>query len=302
MPIFDTPEPITVTFELAVTNVLVTATDRATTTVTVRPHRADRDVDLRAVEQTQVTFANGHLSISQPKGWRTFTPLGGHGEVDIDVELPIGSRIRGESSVGSFEAMGQLAGCTFTTTAGDLTVDDVETASLRTTAGSIDVGRLGGESDVTTSAGSIRIGQIDGTARVKNSTGSTTIGRADGELHVQGAYGSIAIERTSDTVEVKTAYGDLRIDEVVRGAVRMESSYGELQVGIREGTAVWLDAQSTMGRVRNSLQPDEGPDGSDDTADVYARTSFGNIVVRRTSASAARSHTAEAPSEDTPAE
>jgi hypothetical protein len=297
MPLFDTPEPITVTFDLAVANVLVTATDRADTRVDLRPHRADREVDLIASGQTQVSFVDGHLRITQPKGWRSLTPLGGHGEVDVEVGLPAGSILRGDSSVGSFEAIGLIAACTFTTTAGDLTLDDVETASLRTTAGSIDVGRLGGGSDVTTSAGTIRIGQIDGSARVKNSTGNTTIGRAEGELYVQGAYGSIAIERTTDRVEVKTAYGDLRIDEVVRGSVRMESSYGELQVGIREGTAVWLDAQSTMGRVRNALQPDEGPRATDDTADIYARTSFGSIVVRRTSAAAAG-----APREGTPAE
>jgi hypothetical protein len=278
----------------------VTATERGTATVDVRPHRPDRESDARAVHQTQVAFVDGNLTIVQPKDWRSFSPLGGLGEVDIDVEIPLGSRIRGASTVGSFEVMGLISACTFTTTAGDLTIDDVETASVRTTAGSIDIGRLGGNSDVTTSAGSVRIGQIDGSARIKNSTGNTTIGRADGELVVQGAYGSIVIERTSDTVEVKTAYGNLRIDEVIRGSVRMESSYGELQVGIRVGTAVWLDAQSSMGRVKNSLQADPGPEGSDDTAEIYARTSFGNIVVRR--ATAAREHATGMPTSDTPAE
>jgi hypothetical protein len=56
---------------------------------------------------------------------------------------------------------------------------------------------------------------------------------------------------------------------------------GELEVGIREGTAALLDVRSQYGNVRNFLTASDGPKASDQTVEVRARTSYGDIVIRR---------------------
>jgi len=98
---------------------------------------------------------------------------------------------------------------------------------------------------------------------------------------VKGAYGSIAVDRALASVIVKTAHGNVRIDEVVGGSIQLESSYGQLEVGIREGTAVWLDVATQHGTVLNSLGAHDGPGTSEKTVEVRARSAWGDIVIRR---------------------
>ena len=92
---------------------------------------------------------------------------------------------------------------------------------------------------------------------------------------VAAAAGALA------AVAAKTANGAVRIGEVVHGSIELATSYGELEIGIREGTAALLDVRSQFGGVRNSLTASERPEPSDQTVEVRARTSFGDIVIRR---------------------
>ena len=48
--------------------------------------------------------------------------------------------------------------------------------------------------------------------------------------------------------------------EVVRGSVVLETKIGDLEVGIREGTAAWLDVSSRHGRVHNALETTDSPE------------------------------------------
>jgi hypothetical protein len=54
-------------------------------------------------------------------------------------------------------------------------------------------------------------------------------------------------------------------------------------VRIREGTAAWLDASAGVGQVHNALESADAPEPSAETVEVRARTSFGDIVIRRAS-------------------
>ena len=53
----------------------------------------------------------------------------------------------------------------------------------------------------------------------------------------------------------------MRLGEVVRGSVVLETKLGDLEVGIREGTAAWLDVNSQFGRVHNALEAADAPRG-----------------------------------------
>jgi hypothetical protein len=73
----------------------------------------------------------------------------------------------------------------------------------------------------------------------------------------------------------------VRLGEVVRGSVVLETKIGDLEVGIREGTAAWLDVSSHVGRIHNTLDAVEAPETSAETVEVRARTSVGEVVIRR---------------------
>jgi len=116
---------------------------------------------------------------------------------------------------------------------------------------------------------------------IKSSNGDTWIGVAGGDLRVNAANGSIAVDLAQATVGAKSANGDVRLGEVVRGSVVLETRLGDLEVGIREGTAAWLDVRSTAGKVHNALEAADAPQPSTETVEVRARTTVGNVVIRR---------------------
>ena len=127
----------------------------------------------------------------------------------------------------------------------------------------------------------MRLRELDGGAVIKNSNGDTWVGVASGDLRVNAANGSIAVDLAQASVVAKSANGDVRLGEVVRGSVVLETAIGDLEVGIREGTAAWLDVSSRVGRVHNALDAADAPEPSAETVEVRARTSVGDIVIRR---------------------
>jgi DUF4097 and DUF4098 domain-containing protein YvlB len=283
MPTFETPQPISVTVDIVVGDIRIMASDRKDTVVSVSPHDASRPSDVKAAEQTQVDFSQGRLLIRMPKTWKLYTPFGGRESIEVAIEVPWGSSVEAESAVGDLRADGRLGECSFSTGVGNVRLDETGAVHLNTSAGNVTVDRVGGRAEITGS-GQIRVRHIEGSAVVKNLNGVTWLGEVKGDLRCNSANGDITVDRALGAVAAKTANGAVRIGEVVRGSVDLGTSYGELEVGIREGTAAMLDVRSSYGSVRNSLTASDGPGPSDQTVEVRARTSFGDIVIRRSAA------------------
>jgi DUF4097 and DUF4098 domain-containing protein YvlB len=280
MPTFETLEPISVTIALVVGDLRITATDRSDTVVVVSPSDASKESDVKAAEQTRVEYSEGRLLIRAPKSWKHYSPFSGREAIDVAIELPAGSRVEGETAVGDFRCDGRLGECRFTTGVGNIRLDEAGPVQLITSAGSVTVDRVVGRAEVTGS-GQVRIAEVDGPAVIKNLNGVTWVGEVKGDIRCNAANGDITIDRALGAVAAKTANGAVRIGEVVRGSVELGTAYGELEVGIREGSAALLDVRSQFGSVRNSLTASDGPAPSDQTVEVRARTSFGDIVIRR---------------------
>ncbi|RMB82449.1 DUF4097 family beta strand repeat-containing protein [Streptomyces shenzhenensis] len=280
MPSFDTPEPISVTAHVSAGSIRFTAGDRRDTVVAVQPRDPKKDQDVRTADQTEVTYASGALTVRTPKP----NLFGRTGTVDVTVELPTGSRVDMTGSWAQVLGEGRLGEVRVKTSSGDVRLDTTGPLTLTASHGSITVERIEGAAEITTSSGSLRVGLVDGPAVLKNSHGTTTVGAATGELRVSGANGDIDIARAEDSVTATTAHGTLRAGEVARGTVQLETSYGAIEIGIRAGTAAWLDVGSGSGQVRNTLTASGTPEETEDTVKVRARTRHGNIDVRRAKA------------------
>jgi hypothetical protein len=277
MPTFDTPEPISTTAHVGAGSIRFTAEDRTDTVVEVLPRDPKKDKDVRAAEQTEVTYTSGVLTVRTKQRYL----VGPTGSVDVTVELPTGSRVDMTGAWAQVLGEGRLGEVRVKTSSGDVRLDTTGPLQLTASHGSITVDRIEGMAEISTSSGSLRVGTVDGPAVLKNSHGTTTVGAATGDLRVSGANGDIDIARAEGSVAATTAHGTLRVAEVARGTVQLETSYGTIEVGIREGTAAWLDVSSDRGQVRNTLTASEAPEKTEDTVEVRARTRYGNIDVRR---------------------
>ncbi|ANP50062.1 DUF4097 and DUF4098 domain-containing protein YvlB [Streptomyces griseochromogenes] len=280
MPSFDTPEPISATVHVEAGSIQFTAGDRLDTVVEVRPHEPGKDQDLRTAKQTEVTYANGVLTVKTPKA----SLFGRTGIIDVMIELPTGSRIDMTGGAAQVLAEGQFGEVRVRTSAGEVRLGTTGPLHATTPNGSISVDRVEGRAEITTSTGSLRVGLVDGPAVLKNSHGATTVDAAIGELRASSVHGDIVIRRAEASVTATTTNGAVRLGEVASGTVQLETSYGGIEVGVREGTAAWLDVSSGFGQVRNALTVSEAPKKTEDTVEVIARTQHGNIDILRAAA------------------
>ena len=279
MPTFDTPRPISVSIVLPAGGIRLTGSDRTTTVVDVQPSDPSDEADVKAAQLTHVEYANERLIVKAPKqGFR----LGRRGgSIDLTIELPAGSHVDGTAGAADIDCDGRLGDCRLRTGLGRIHVDRAGTLSAKTGSGDIDVEHAAGHTDIATSSGNVRVRELDHTGVVKSANGDAWVGTAAGDLRVGTANGSIAVDCARTSVGAKTAKGDVRLGEVVRGSVVLETHMGDLEVGIREGTAAWLDVSALAGRVRNDLDAAEAPDASAPKVEVSARTTLGDVTIRR---------------------
>ena len=281
MPTFDTPDPISVTLEIGVGDIRITASDRSDTVVEVRPSDGARKADVDVAEQTRVELAAGRLLIRAPRGWRYFGPWGGSGSIDVEIALPAGSHVSADAGMGPVHTLGRLGECRCKTGFGDVAIEHATTIRLHSGGGDISVDRAEGFGEVSTGTGTVRIGEVDGGAAIRNSNGATWVGVTGGDLRVKAANGAIDVDHALASVDARSANGGVRVAEVVHGRVVAETAAGRVEIGVREGVAAYLDLDTKYGSVRNDLDAVAGPEPDAETVEVRARTGFGDIVIHR---------------------
>lgn len=279
MPVFSTPGPISATIDLRIGDITIIASDRTDTVVDIRPGRRAWSNSQHVVDQIRVEFSQGRLLVQDP---RQVMFIGRNTAVDVTIELPIGSAIHAQSALGDLSSTGLVGDSVFTTSAGNITLDQTGALRAVTSKGDISVNVVQRDASIRTSAGTLRLGVAYETATLKSSSGSVFVGEALGDLRVKSANGAIHIERAQASVDAKTSRGEIRVGEVSRGIASVHTAAGSLSVGIREGSAAWVDATTSLGSVNNSLTPQAAaPTG--DSVEVHARTSTGNISIHRSS-------------------
>jgi DUF4097 and DUF4098 domain-containing protein YvlB len=191
---FATPAPIAAVLDIPAGLVQFIAADRTDTAVEVRPSNTAKSRDVKAAEQTAVSFADGVLQI---KG-RTGT-LGPSGSVEITVQLPAGSRVEAKAASAEFRGVGRLGDIAFEAAQSDIKIDEAASVHLTTQAGDVFVGRLTGSAEISTQKGDIEVAVAAGLSAALDA--GTTYGRI---------HNALKNNDTPDlTIRATTAYGDI---------------------------------------------------------------------------------------------
>lgn len=281
MNTFRTPVPITAVIDVSAGDITIVASDRTDTVVRVEPTDAHKPADVKAADQSTVDFADGTLTVKSSKQWTLQSIFGNSGSIDVVVELPTASRVDGTLSLGSFRGRGSLGDCKLKTSLGGVSLEQADSVDIDTSMGDVTVRHASGRADVTTGTGAIRLGTVDGVGVIRNSNGDTVIDVASDDIRVNAANGTITIGTARGDLHAKSANGGIRVADVVEGSVVLETAMGELEVGVHEGTAAWLDAHTQFGRVDSALDASDGPDSSGKVVEIRGRTAMGDIVVHR---------------------
>jgi len=285
---FATPSAISVTLDLYVAEVRFAVSDRADTIVEVSPTDPNKAADVKAAENTRVAYDEGTraLSVVSRKPRNRFMNFSSKRpeSINLVIQLPTDSDVRGEADLGDFQADGVLGTVELKTDLGSLRFAETGPLSLRYGVGTINVDGVSGSAAVHTGSGDIRIGAVDGTAEISNSNGKVRLGVVTGSANVKASNGSVFVERALSDLTAASSNGEVQVGEVVRGRVEVTSKNGSVEVGVREGSAAWLELNTVVGRVYNELSSADAPEAGDpaDKVEVHADTKLGDVTVRRT--------------------
>ncbi len=247
MPAFDTPGPIAATVVVAGARVRVTASDRTSTVVLVEPIDQASQKDVKVASKTRVGFAGGQLSV-------TTTASGDkNGSVAITIDLPAGSSLVAYLAHSSVHADGSLGECELHMASGRVELDRISALHASITGGEVTIGHIAERASIDGAAFALRISEVQDTVKLSSSGGQTWIGHASADLDLSSGHGGFDIDRADGSVTATTGNGAIRIGRLTRGQAELLNRSGNIQVGISEGTAARVDAESKRGSVRNSV-------------------------------------------------
>lgn len=215
---FDTTAPINAVLDIPAGRVQFIAADRTDTTVDVRPANAAKNRDVKAAEQTTVSYADGVLRIQAPEPANKLLGTGS-GSVEVTVQLPAGSSVEGRTAAAELRVVGRLGDVAFEGAYRQIKIDEAASLRLTATDGDVEIGRLTGPGAISTDRGGIRVAEAAG-------RGTLVLRTLDGDITVGAAAG------VSAALDAGTSYGRvsnaLRNDGTTELDIRATTTRGDI--------------------------------------------------------------------------
>lgn len=277
---FDTPGEVRLDIRLGAGEIRLESAAGSETTVTLEPLRDD-DATRAAIEDARIDLrerGNGQEVLVEVRG-RQFR----NAEVSVEIRCPEGADVKAKTGSAGIEGHGRFGSLDAQSGSGDVQFGELSgDAKVDAASGDVQLGEVGGGLRVNTASGDVQVGQVGGQAKVNSASGDVQLGEARGQLDVNSASGDVQVREAGSSVGVNTASGDQTVGSVSQGKVALKSASGDLKIGIREGSALWVDARSRSGEVRSELPvSDAPPEGDAPHIELRATTMSGDIEIAR---------------------
>jgi DUF4097 and DUF4098 domain-containing protein YvlB len=275
---FQTPGPVRLDVRLGSGEVRLETSDTAETTVTLEPLR-DNDASVAAVQEARVEQRGDEILVDVRDRRRGFRGA----DVLVEIHCPEESSVRAKTGSADIEGRGRFGSVEVESGSGDVQFSDVSgDAEINAASGDVQIARIGGQARINTASGDVQLASVGGEARVNSASGDVQIRETGNRLEVNTASGDVLVGKALSSVNANSASGDQTIGSVSQGKVDLKSASGDLKIGIREGSTLWVDARSRSGEVRSELPvSDLPPEGDAPHVELRANTMSGDITVVR---------------------
>ena len=267
---FETPGPLALRVEIPSGEVEISAGPGTETILDLEglDEESSRMLDDVRVELREAR-GGGHELIVEAKGrkgWGSILSFGRTG-YRVQISCPEGARTTVRTRSADVRGRGRLGPV------------DVESASGDVTFAGVD-----GDAVVKTASGDIELGSVEGRATAHSASGEVEIGTARGPVAVNSVSGDVVVRDAHADVTANSVSGDQRLDAVVEGVVKAQSVSGDVVIGVRRGSRVYLDCNTLSGETSSELEltgdaGDEGP-----LVELRAKTVSGDISIVRAAA------------------
>lgn len=222
---FGTPEPPKLRVGLASGRVEIETAETVETVVEVEALRGDLD-DLRVEQRGR------EIVIEHRKRFRL-----GRDEFDVRIRTPHGADAELDIASADVRAHGRLGSVEVNTASGDVEIERADgDVRIRSASGDVEVASVGGRADVNSASGDVALKSIGGDVSVRTASGDVVVGAAGAGMSIY------------------TASGDQTIGSVAEGSVDLKSASGDVQIGIKQGSRLWIDARSMSGDTSSELE------------------------------------------------
>jgi DUF4097 and DUF4098 domain-containing protein YvlB len=217
----------------------------------------------------------GHEVIVEVPSSRSafFISFGRGPDFRLRVTCPPGAELNAETKSADVEARGEY---------GDVVV--------RTASGDVSVGDVRGNLRVKTASGDVSLHEIHGTTSVQTASGDLAVQRARGEVTGQLVSGDAWIRDALRSVAVNTVSGDIRLDAVLEGAIEANAISGDILIGVRRGSRVYVDCNTISGSMSSELELSDSPGTSNaepgPQVEIRGKTVSGDVGLLRAAAPA----------------
>jgi DUF4097 and DUF4098 domain-containing protein YvlB len=196
-------------------------------------------------------------------------------EMRLRITCPAGAELNVKTKSADMEAHGEYGDVDVKTASGDFNVESMRTAHVKSASGDVHLETVSGALDVKTVSGDVYVSSVAGNAIFQT---------VSGDVFVRDAGGSINANSVS---------GDQRYEAVVNGRVELRAVSGDLGVGIRRGSRVFIDANTVSGSTSSEFElsdapaappapvADAPPVAEAPLVEVYAKTVSGDVRLER---------------------
>ncbi len=189
-------------------------------------------------------------------------------DIRLRVNCPPGTDLEIRTKSADVDARGEYGSVDAKSASGDVNVQGVRRdARVKTASGDVHLEQVGGRLDVNSVSGDLH---VDNVAR---------------ETNAQLVSGDLYIREAGDSVTGNTVSGDQRLETVSRGRVDLRAISGDVNVGIREGSRLFVDANTVSGSTSSEVELSDAPaqagGAESPLVELYVKTVSGDVRIER---------------------
>jgi DUF4097 and DUF4098 domain-containing protein YvlB len=273
---FDTPGQVRLDLEIPFGRIEIETAEGETTHVSLE---GNESMSRELVENARVEArrrGDGTEVIVEVRHRGFMISIGRSPAIRLRVICPPGADAIVRTKSADVTARGNYRSVEAKTASGDIEVDEVERdARIKTASGDVSLQEVGGQTDI------------------QSTSGDVALQRAGGDVVAKLVSGDLWVRDAGASVHANTVSGDQRFEAVVAGTVESNAISGDVYIGVRRGSRVFVDANTVSGSTSSEFDLSDAPGESaaepDDNApmvDVRAKTVSGDIMLARAPAPA----------------
>ncbi len=158
----------------------------------------------------------------------------------------------------------------------------IATLDAKSVSGDMRFASLARDVRLKSVSGDVSVGDAGGSLTAQTTSGDIEVGRVQGAVEVRTVSGDVVVEAAAAGATAQTVSGDMRLRSVASGKVQLKTVSGDMTVGIRSGSNLWLDAKSVSGDTSSELAlGDAPPNGDAPLVELRANAMSGDIKIVR---------------------